>query len=143
VPEPRAKVLDYAVGLGHDGGWLIDDGVERLGERWTAEHLVLAALVRCSLTSLAYHARRGQIAVTASRGDAYGKITKRDSDGRYAFVEIGVRLEVSLEPPCDDVEALLAKAERDCFIGASLSVKPEYRWRVNGAENERPRSGRL
>jgi uncharacterized OsmC-like protein len=134
VPEQRAKVLDYAVGLAHDGGWLIDDDVERLGDRWTAEHLVLAGLVRCSLTSLAYHARRGQIAVTASSGDARGKITKRGSDGRYRFVEIDVRLEVSLEPPCDDVEGLLAKAERDCFVGASLTVKPRYRWKVNGGE---------
>ena len=134
MPGQRAKVLDYSVGLAHDGGWLIDDGVERLGEHWTAEHLLLAGLVRCSLTSLAYHARRGQIAVTASSGDARGKITKRGSDGRYAFVEVDVRLEVSLEPPCDDVEELLAKAERDCFVGASLTVKPSYRWTVNGGE---------
>ena len=134
MPEPRAKVLDYAVGLGHDGGWLIDDGVERLGERWTAEHLVLAALVRCSLTSLAYHARRAQVAITASSGDAHGKITKRDGDGRYAFVEIDVRLEVSLEPGRGDVAELLAKAERDCFIGASLTVKPRYSWAVDGRE---------
>ena len=134
MPAPRAKVLDYAVCLAHDGGWLIDDGVERLGESWTAEHLVLAGLVRCSLTSLAYHARRGEIAITASSGDAYGKITKRDSDGRYAFVEIDLRLEVSLEPRCDDVEELLAKAERDCFISASLTVTPRYRWTVNGGE---------
>lgn len=134
MPEPRAKVLDYAVGLLHDGGWSIEDGVERLDDGWTAEHLVLAGLVRCSLTSLAYHARRGQIAVIASRGNAHGKITKRDSDGRYAFVEIDVRLEVSLEPPCDDVETLLAKAERDCFISASLTVKPRYSWAVDGRE---------
>ena len=134
MPEQRAKVLDYEVGLTHDGGWLIDDGVERLGERWTAEHLLLAGLVRCSLTSLAYHARRRQIAVVASGGDARGKITKRDSDGRYAFVEIDVRLEVSLDPPCDDVEELLAKAERDCFVGASLTVTPRYSWIVDGEE---------
>jgi hypothetical protein len=25
---------------------------------------------------------------------------------------------------------LLAKAERDCFIGASLTVKPTYAWTV-------------
>ena len=28
---------------------------------------------------------------------------------------------------------LVALAERDCFIGASLTVKVEYEWRLNGA----------
>ena len=132
MAEPRPKVLDYAVGLTTDGGWSIDDGVEQLGPGWTAEHLVLAGLVRCTLTSLAYHGRRVQIAVTASRGEARGTITKRDSDGRYAFVEIQIDLDVSLAPPCEEVEQLLAKAERDCFVGASLTVTPRYRWTVNG-----------
>ena len=26
---------------------------------------------------------------------------------------------------------LAAKAERDCFVGASLSIEPEYTWRVS------------
>ena len=33
----------------------------------------------------------------------------------------------------ETLRELLSKAERDCFIGASLAVKPTYRWRVNGA----------
>ena len=133
MPAPRAKVLDYAIGLGDDGRWLIDDGAHALSDAWTAEHLVLAALVRCSLTSLAYHAKRVQVAVVASSGDAVGKITKRESDERYAFVEIDVRLDVTLDPPRDDVGELLLKAERDCFISASLTTKPRYSWTVNGA----------
>ena len=44
----------------------------------------------------------------------------REDDGRFAFVEIEVRLDVELTPAPADLEALLAKAERDCFIGASL-----------------------
>jgi hypothetical protein len=35
-------------------------------------------------------------------------------------------------PPGDELPALLSKAERDCFIGASLKPSPRYRWRVNG-----------
>ena len=31
-----------------------------------------------------------------------------------------------------ELAALLAKAERDCFVGASLKPSPRYRWRVNG-----------
>jgi hypothetical protein len=65
---------------------------------------------------------------------ADGVVTKRDEDGRYAFVEVSCRLDVELEPLPDPegVEELLALAERDCFIGASLTAPPHYQWRVNG-----------
>ena len=67
-------------------------------------------------------------------------MTKRETDGRYALVEINAALEVAVEPdPGDDAVAdLLAKAERDCFVGASLTVAPDYTWTVNG----RPLSAR-
>ena len=111
----------------------------RLGEPahaepdWTAEHLLLAALARCSLTSLDFHAKRRSIAVEGT-ASAEGVVTKRDEDGRYAFVEISCRLDVELEPLPDseEVDELLALAERDCFIGASLTAPPHYAWRVNG-----------
>ncbi len=61
-------------------------------------------------------------------------MTQRDSDGRYAFVRIKVALDVTLDPTPANVRELLSKAERDCFVGASLAVKPAYRWRVNGAD---------
>ena len=133
MPAPRAKVLEYAIGLEGDGRWLIDEDADSLAEVWTAEHLVLAGLVRCSLTSLGYHAGRAQLAVTASRGHATGKITRRDSDGLYAFVEIDVALDVTLAPRPEDVAEILMKAERGCFISASLTVRPRYSWTVNGA----------
>jgi uncharacterized OsmC-like protein len=104
-----------------------------LPAEWTAEHLLLAALLRCSLTSLRYHAKRiGSTA--AGGGSARGTITQRSTDGRYAFVEIDAELDVSVDPAPEDVSELLLKAERDCFIGASLTAKPSYRWRVNGAD---------
>ena len=57
-----------------------------------------------------------------------------ESDGRYAFVEVGVRADVTLSPAPADVRELLAKAERDCFVAASLTVAPRYSWTVNGEE---------
>jgi organic hydroperoxide reductase OsmC/OhrA len=102
---------------------------------WTAEHLLLAALARCSLTSLEFHAKRRSIQV-AGAATAEGLVTKRDEDGRYAFVEIDCRLDVHLDPLPDEdgVAELLALAERDCFIGASLTAPPHYTWTANGAE---------
>ena len=129
MPEPRAKTLDFAASVRRDGR------IEALGESmqppeaWAPEHLVLAGLVRCSLTSLRYHARRAGIEVVAS-GEASGTVTKRVEDGRYAFVEIECQLDVELTPPPVDLQGLLAKAERDCFVGASLTAKPRYVWNV-------------
>ena len=53
---------------------------------------------------------------------------------RYAFVRIKVEVDVTLEPKPPSFRELLAKAERDCFVGASLTAKPRYRWTVNGEE---------
>lgn len=132
----RAKVLEFAASIDGDGRVAAEDCRSlELPNEWTAEHLLLAALLRCSLTSLRYHARRAG-GDAAGGGEARGTITQRRSDGRYAFVEIDAALDVTVTPPPapDDLRDLLVKAERDCFIGASLAVKPTYRWRVNGAE---------
>ena len=98
---------------------------------WAPEHLVLSGLLDCSLTSLRYHALRYGIAVEAG-GSARGSITKRESDGRYGFVEIEVRFEIALDPKPDQAQIadLLMKAERDCFVGASLTPSPSYIWTV-------------
>jgi uncharacterized OsmC-like protein len=129
-----AKEFRYAVAQDRAGH--VSAGGEaplELDPAWTPEHLVLAGLVRCTLQSLRFHANRAGIDFVAQASSA-GRVTKRGSDGRYAFVEIAVELDLELEPePApEELEALLAKAERDCFVGASLTAKPEYRWRVNG-----------
>jgi hypothetical protein len=45
-------------------------------------------------------------------------------------VELALKLE--LEPEADTLAELLTLAERDCFVGSSLTAKPRYRWVVNG-----------
>lgn len=100
-------------------------------DAWTPEHLVLAGLVRCSLGSLRYHCRRAEIVLTSS-ASARGTVTLREEDGRFAFVEITVDANVTFDPKPDEagVADLLTKAERDCFVGASLTAKPIYAWSV-------------
>lgn len=98
---------------------------------------MLAALAICSVTSLRYHVRRANLDLVAT-ASASGTVTRREEDGRYAFVEVECRIEAELEPipPGDELAALLVKAERGCFVGASLTAKPQYRWVVNGREVE-------
>jgi organic hydroperoxide reductase OsmC/OhrA len=100
-------------------------------ERWTPEHLLLAALARCTLKSLAFHAGG---ALTGSSATMSSLVTRRESDGRYAVAEIELELDVRLdpEPEAEALAPLLMKAERDCFVGNSMTVRPRYAWRVNG-----------
>jgi organic hydroperoxide reductase OsmC/OhrA len=130
VPS-TAKVLEYAVDLDSGGRMTIPGGGQFVPpEGWSADHLLLAALVRCSIDSFAYHARRAGHDVAAS-GEARGKITKSGDDGRYRFIEIDVSINAQLTPRMNAVGDLIAKAERDCFVGASLTLKPEYVWHVS------------
>ena len=129
----KAKEFRFAVDLEEGGSLRAEDGTRlEVDPAWSPEHLLLAALVRCSLQSLRHHARRGHIEVSDTQGSARALFTKRESDERYAAAELGVELAVRLTPkPGDDELAeLLDKAERDCFIGASLTTKPTYRWTV-------------
>jgi organic hydroperoxide reductase OsmC/OhrA len=126
-----AKVFEYDVELDRGGRLTIPGGGQLLPpEGWSADHLLLAALLRCSLDSLAYHARRAGHAVEAT-GSAHGTITKAGDDERYRFVELEVSIDARLEPRAADVAGLVAKAERDCFVGASLRLAPRYTWRVS------------
>ena len=131
----RAKELRFAVDLTTDGELTDENGaVLDLPSGWSPEHLLLAGLVRCSLKSLRFHAERRGVALRSAKGSARTLVTKRETDDRYALVETDVELAVELEPkpqPGALVE-LLALAERDCFVGSSLTAKPSYRWIVNG-----------
>ena len=109
MAEPSAKRFEHDVELHRDGRFGSDGEMVEVPENWTPEDSVLAGLLDCSLTSLRYHALR------------YG-----------GFVQIDVHFNVSFAPSPSEQEIgeLFAKAERDCFVGASLTPAPTYSWNV-------------
>jgi uncharacterized OsmC-like protein len=132
MAPPRPKRFEFAAAVDLAGDASAEGGTGlATGPEWQAEHFLLASLLRCSITSLRYQADRAGIEVQAA-GSARGVITKRESDGRYAFVEIECTIDAFLDPlpPESELAALLDKAERDCFVGASLTAPPRYEWRV-------------
>lgn len=134
----RSKRFDYRVAVDAEGTMRAEDGGPvRTPDGWTADHLVMAALVRCALGSLRHHADRAGLAMEG-RGEAHGVVGRRGSDGRFALVEVAAALDVRLdpEPAPAQVAELLAAAERGCFVGASLTARPTYSWTVNGAARE-------
>ena len=137
MPEVRARVFEYRVAT--DAAWTAwsergGAGIER-DEAWTPEHLLLAALIRCTLTSLEYHAKRRDVTFAAT-ADAHCAVTRRKEDERFAIVSIDVAFTVAFTPRLETTTArdLLERAEHDCFVGASLTAKPAYVWNVDGEE---------
>ena len=130
----KPKEFSYLVGVDRAGRMAAEGEPASLepGEEWTPDHLLLAAVVRCSLVALQFHARRMDVDVAASSGVASGRVTIPEGEQRFRFVEIDVELDVTLDPRPEPTElkSLLERAERDCFVGASLVVKPAYRWNV-------------
>lgn len=132
MPATAPKSFTYDVAVDEQGRIATDGTSVEVGDEWTADHLLLAAVVRCSLASLAFHARRADLDHAAS-GTAVGTVTKPEGEERYRFVTIEVTIDFRLDPPPDEatLEELLARAERDCFVGASLKTKPRYTWRLS------------
>jgi hypothetical protein len=46
-------------------------------------------------------------------------------------VEIDVQVDAELTPRASETAELIEKAERDCFVGASLTLAPRYTWRLS------------
>ncbi len=134
----REKQIPYAVTLERDGS-IAAEGNEAISfePEWTPEHLLLAALARCSIGALRIHATRRSLELVAT-AHASGTIGKRD-DGSWGFLEIVCRADVELLPLPDEETQLelLEKAERGCFIGGSFRTEPVYVWTVNGREVRR------
>lgn len=132
MPRPRRE---YRIELSR-GGTLITDRGNSLDvpPAWTPEHLVLAALARCTLLALEHHARRESLSAGIA-ATAHGEVDRRE-DGGWGFTRLDCALDVSFDPlpSTDDLQRLLDRAEHGCFVGASLTPKPTYRWRVNGVD---------
>jgi organic hydroperoxide reductase OsmC/OhrA len=125
------KTFSYELELDGNGKMTVGDApAVEVPEAWMPDHLLLAAVLRCSIASLAFHAKRAGHNVAAS-GSAKGTVARRSSDGRFAFESIDLAIDVELTPPTTEPDGLFAKAERDCFVGASLTIKPAYEWHVS------------
>jgi organic hydroperoxide reductase OsmC/OhrA len=131
----RAKHFEYWVTIDEGGSLSTDGSPVELDTDVGAEHLLLAGLARCSISSLQYFARQRDVRLQAS-AYAAGTVTLRADDDRYGFTDIECRMEVEFDDELadDDLRSLLESAEWGCFVGASLSPAPRYKWRVNGRD---------
>jgi len=126
-----SKEMGYEVRLDADGTMRTeDDSTFATPEAWSAEHLLLASILRCTAKSLDYSARKKGIASATVSGNAKGLVRRREEDGRFAVVRTDLALDVAFDPQPDraQLQDILTWAERGCFIGSSLTAKPVYHW---------------
>lgn len=98
---------------------------------WSPEHLFLASLSSCTLLAFLAHAANAELEVVSYTARVSGTITRRRSDGRYAFVEIVLGPSVVVGPgQADAARELTSKAERDCFISAGTTADIAVRWEI-------------
>jgi len=133
--KPRVLEFDVTVDRDRDARSALGGSAHPREAEWWAEHVLLAGLVRCTLASMDYEARRAGLNMVAS-GTAHGTVTKREHDGLYAFVDIETTLEIDLAPApeAEQLREIVARAERGCFVSNSLESHPRHTWTINGEE---------
>ena len=127
MAEPRPRVFEYEVAYDGDGrrdrGGHDGRDARGAGRRSTSSS---PRLLDCSLTSLRYHAEREEIDVDGERrGDGTVTDASRTGASRSSTSRRGSTCGSTPAPP--DQRALLEKAERDCFVGASLAARAALR----------------
>ncbi|MGI9657914.1 MAG: OsmC family protein, partial [Gaiellaceae bacterium] len=129
-----SKKFEYIVSVDQDGVSHAEErAVAGLDLTWSPEHLLLESLLRCSIQSLRFHADRTNVALEVS-GVADATVKRPAGEHRMRIVDVTCRFDVALGSSCphDAVEQLLADAEHDCFVGATLKPATSYEWRVDG-----------
>jgi len=100
-------------------------------DRWSPEHLFLAALESCTMLSFLAHCEHSDLTVEGYSAAATGSIERRGQDHRYAFTHVAVVVSVRMAAgQAAAARGLTDKAVRDCFITASTTADIETDWRI-------------
>jgi organic hydroperoxide reductase OsmC/OhrA len=143
-PRVRHKVFDYATRLAwSDGrsGTLSAEGRPDLavssppefrGEpgRWTPEHLFVAAIEICTMTTFAALAERAGLEIRGYASEASGRLER--VEGGFQFTRVVLRLRIALADPAarEAAAKVLEEAHEACLIGRSIRaevvIEPEF-----------------
>lgn len=142
---------DYHVeltGTGTKTGRLtaIDDGLPELdvasppefggpGRIWSPEHLFVASVASCLMTTFMSMAERSGVDVLSYADESVGRLS-RDEDGLFRIERITLRPRIVIAPESrlDRAERLIEKAERVCLIGRSIETETVLEPHVDLAE---------
>ena len=138
----QAKVLEYAVTVDRGGRMTIPGGAQIDARGGVVGRPPPARRARPLLDRQPHVPRAARRPRVVAAGEGSGRVTKRE-EGRALRVRRARRADRRRAGArVDDPRELLAKAERDCFVGASLTIDPRLRMEPRVTATTRPRSRR-
>lgn len=92
------------------------------GRVWSPEHLFVAAMASCLMTTFHSMAERSGIELVSYSDESVGHLV-RDDDGLYRIERVTLRPRIVVSPgsPVDRARRLIEKAEKVCLIRRSVS----------------------
>ena len=93
--------------------------------KWSPEHLLVASLGSCIMTTFLAIAEASKFAFSHYRSHVEGTIERLDSGYEFTRITVSVDLGVADERAATRGERLLHKAEQNCFISNSLKASVE------------------
>ena len=102
---------------------------------WTPEHLFVAAVSSCFMTTFLAIAENSRLEFVGFRADATGKLEKLEGQG-YMVTEIRLRPRLIIRHARDAERAtrILEKAERNCLISNSIKTAIKLEPEINFTE---------
>jgi organic hydroperoxide reductase OsmC/OhrA len=89
---------------------------------WSPEHLVVAAVASCYVTTLVSIAERRDVPLDAVEVRGAGYMTLRP-DGRFGFIAVDLEVSLQTKPGREDhVRSIARDAEHACLVAASLDL---------------------
>jgi peroxiredoxin-like protein len=104
------------------------------GATWSPEHLFVASVATCLMTTFSSIASASDLEVLEYRDDATGRL-ERGTDRLYRMESITLRptVVVADESKVDKAQRLLAKAENACLISRSIASRVHFEPKVSVA----------
>jgi peroxiredoxin-like protein len=93
------------------------------GRTWSPEHLFVAALSSCLMTTFRAIATMSNLDVVDYSDDAVGHLVREESLYRIASVTLRPRIVITDAEKVEKATRLVEKAERACLISRSVSAE--------------------
>lgn len=143
-PKVRHKVFDYETRLARSAGrsgiasaegrpeLIVSSPPEFRGEagRWTPEHLFVAAIEACTMTTYLALAERAGLEVVGYASQASGRLERAEDGFRFTSVVVRPRITLAEAGARATAASVLREAHEACLIGrsvrAEVRIEPEF-----------------
>lgn len=89
---------------------------------WSPEHLLVAAVNSCLMTTFLSIAQKSKLEVAAYRCEAVGRIEKTEGKYRFFEVELNPVISVTNEKDIERADRLIRRSEEYCLISNSINA---------------------